>query len=86
MSKENTQLEPYCLMPGAFVTCLQMTLLTAHRILISAAIVFFLFLSLWELNNYLKTKDIWACLGALIYLLVAGGFGVYLKSLKRWYR
>jgi hypothetical protein len=73
-------------MPGAFVTYLQMTLLTAHRILISAAIVFFLFLSLWQLNNYLKTKDIWACGGVLIYLLVAGGFGVYLKSLKRWYR
>jgi len=65
---------------------LQMTLLTAHRILISAAIVFFLFLSLWELNNYLRTKDIWAGGGALVYLLVAGGFAVYLKSLKRWYR
>jgi hypothetical protein len=63
-----------------------MTLLTAHRILISAAIVFFLFLSLWELNNYLKTENIVACGGAVLYFLVAGGFGVYLKSLKRWYR
>ena len=63
-----------------------MTLLTAHRILISAAIAFFLFLSLWELNNYLTTKDIWTAGGTLVYLLVAGGFGVYLRSLKRWYR
>jgi hypothetical protein len=62
-----------------------MTLLTAHRILISTAIAFFIFLSLWELNN-LKTGDFWACARAALYFLVGGGFGVYLKFLKQWYR
>jgi hypothetical protein len=63
-----------------------MRLLTAHRILISAAIAFFLFLSLREFNQYLKTENIWAGGRALLYFLISGGFGVYLKSLKRWYR
>ena len=62
-----------------------MTLLTAHRILISTAIAFFIFLSLWELNNYLKTEEFWACARAALYFLVAGGFAVYLRFLKQWY-
>jgi hypothetical protein len=63
-----------------------MTLLTAHRILISTAVVFFVFFSLWELNRYAQTESLWAAVRAAVYLLVAAGFGVYLKSLKRWYR
>jgi hypothetical protein len=63
-----------------------MTLLTAHRILISAAIAFFIFLSFWELNNYLRTEEFWTCARAALCFLVAGGFGVYLKFLKQWYR
>ena len=61
-----------------------MTLLTAHRILISAAIVFFFGFALWELRNYLGAGDGWALIRGLIYLVVSVGFGVYLKSLKRW--
>ncbi|HWP58939.1 MAG TPA: hypothetical protein VNL14_13685 [Candidatus Acidoferrales bacterium] len=63
-----------------------MTLLTAHRILISAAIVFFVFLALWELNQFWKTGEIWASARSVLYLIVAGGFGLYLKFLRRWYR
>jgi hypothetical protein len=73
-------------MRGAFIPCLLMTLLTAHRILISTAIAFFLFFSLREFNQYLKTENIWAGGRALVYLLISGGFGVYLKLLRRWYR
>jgi hypothetical protein len=62
------------------------TLLTAHRILISTAVVFFIFFSVWEVNNFLKAGNSWNLGRAAIYLLVAAGFGVYLKSLKRWYR
>jgi hypothetical protein len=61
------------------------TLLTAHRILISTAVVFFVFFSVWEVNNFLKAGNSWNLGRAAIYLLVAVGFAVYLKSLKRWY-
>ena len=61
-----------------------MTLLTAHKILISAAIVFFFGLALWELRNYLGAGDGWILFRCLLYFFVAVGFGVYLKSLKQW--
>jgi len=61
-------------------------LLIAHRILISSAIVFFVFFALWELNNYSNANDSWALFRSLLYLLVAVGFGIYLKNLKRWYK
>ena len=61
-----------------------MSLLTAHRILISTAVVFFFGFALWELNNYLSTENLWASIRSLLYLLVSVGFGLYLRSLKRW--
>ena len=73
-------------MPVASCKVVIMTLLTAHRILISTAAVFFVFFSLWEVNNFLKAGNSWSLARAVIYLLVAAGFGIYLKSLKRWYR
>ena len=63
-----------------------MTLLTAHRILISTAVVFFFGFALWELRNYFDTGDLWAIFRGFLYLLVAVGFGFYLRSLKYWYR
>ncbi len=63
-----------------------MTLLTAHRILISTAVVFFFGFALWELRNYLSAGNLWAFGRTLLYLLVSLGFGVYLRSLKRWYK
>lgn len=63
-----------------------MTLLTAHRILISTAVVFFFGFALWEIRNYFLTAQNWAVVRSVLYLLVAVGFGAYLKNLKRWYR
>jgi hypothetical protein len=63
-----------------------MRLLTAHRILITAAAGFFGFLALWELNRYLEAGSAWAAARSLVYLGVAAGFAVYLKLLRRWYR
>ena len=61
-----------------------MSLLTAHRILISTAVVFFFGFALWELSNYISTGNLWATVRSLLYLLVSIGFGVYLRSLKYW--
>jgi hypothetical protein len=62
-----------------------MKLITAHRILITAAVVFFLFFAIWELRSYLDKGSAWAAARSILYLVVAIGFGIYLKSLKRWY-
>ena len=61
-------------------------LLTAHKILIATAAVFFLFFSFWELRNYLTGADEWAVFRSLLYLTIACGFAVYFKSLDRLYR
>lgn len=61
-----------------------MTLLTAHKILITTAVVFFFGFAAWETRNYFASDDLWALLRGLVYLLVSAGFGVYLRSLKRW--
>jgi hypothetical protein len=63
-----------------------MRLLTAHKILISTAAVFFFFFGLWELRNYFNTGEAWAVFRAVLYLLVAVGFGLYFKNLDRLYR
>ena len=61
-----------------------MTLLTAHKILISTAVVFFFGFGLWELRGYFATENPWALFRAGLYMLVAAGFGVYLRTLKKW--
>jgi hypothetical protein len=61
-----------------------MRLITAHKILISSAIVFFAFFALWELRN--QGDDPWSIGRAALYLVVAIGFAVYYKNLKRWYK
>jgi len=63
-----------------------MRLITAHRILISTAVVFFIFFSLWELRNYYSGGDDWAAFRSALYLLTGIGFGVYLMNFKRWYK
>ena len=62
-----------------------MKLLTAHKILISSAVVFFIFFAIREYRNF-GDGDGWAAWRAGLSLLVALGFGVYLKNLKRWYK
>jgi len=63
-----------------------MKLLTAHKILIASALVFFVFFAWWEFRNYSNNGDGWAAWRSALYLVVALGFGVYLKNLKRWYK
>jgi hypothetical protein len=62
-----------------------MKLITAHKILISSSVVFFIFFALWELRNY-SAGNAWAGFRGALYLLVAVGFAVYLKNLRRWYK
>jgi hypothetical protein len=63
----------------------KMKLLTAHKILISSAVVFFVFFGFWEFRNY-ANGDGWAAWRGCLYLIVALGFAVYLKNFKRWYK
>lgn len=63
-----------------------MRLLTAHKILISTAVVFFFGFAAWEFKNYLETASGWSMAGAIFYLLIACGLAVYLKSLTKWVR
>ena len=63
-----------------------MKLITAHRILIASAAIFFLFFALWELRNYSNGGDPWAAARSALYFLVSLGFGIYLKNFHRWYK
>ena len=63
-----------------------MKLITAHKILIGSATIFFVFFGFWELNRYSNSNDTWAMARGVLYLVVALGFCYYLKNLKRWYK
>jgi hypothetical protein len=63
-----------------------MKLITAHKILIASATIFFVFFGLWELNRYSNSNDTWAMARGVLYFVVALGFSYYLKNLKRWYK
>lgn len=65
---------------------MKMKLITAHKILISSATIFFAFFAFWELNRYSNSHDVWAIVRSVLYIVVALGFGIYLKNLKRWYK
>ena len=60
-----------------------MKLLTAHKILISSAVVFFIFFAFWEFRN---SADSWAIWRGCLYIAIALGFAIYLTNLKRWYK
>jgi len=62
-----------------------MRLITAHKILITTAVVFFIFFASWEFRHF-ANGDGWALYRSGLYFIVAIGFGVYLKNLKRWYK
>jgi hypothetical protein len=61
-----------------------MRLLTAHKILIATAVIFFFGFALWELRNYFASDSAWALARTGLYLAVAAGFGVYLRHFGRW--
>ncbi len=61
-----------------------MTLLTAHKILITTAVGFFFGFGLWELRGYFADENLWAIFRAGLYILIATGFAFYLRTLKKW--
>jgi hypothetical protein len=62
-----------------------MKLITAHKILITSSVVFFIFFGFWELRNYARGSG-WAGFRGGLYFLVAIAFAMYLRNLKRWYK
>ena len=62
-----------------------MRLITAHRVLIIAGIVFFLLYAMIETRAWLRTGSGAALAQAVTAPLVAAGFVLYYRSLaKRW--
>ena len=64
-----------------------MTLLTAHKILITTAVVFFFGFAVWEFARIPTDGGSWGLVRVLLYFTVSVGFGVYLvylRSLKKW--
>ncbi len=59
-----------------------MTLMTAHKILIAAAIVFFLGYAVWELRH-VPAGGTWALVRGGVSLLVSLGFVLYFRSLGK---
>ena len=57
-----------------------MSVTTAHKILISVAVLFFFGYALWELRQYSRLGEMGALLRGVAALLGAVGFGVYLRS------
>lgn len=62
-----------------------MKLITAHKILIATAAVFFIFFAFWELRQYSNTGDLWSVLRCGLYFLAGVGFGIYFKNIQRLY-
>jgi hypothetical protein len=56
---------------------------TAHKILISAAVLLFFGYALWELRQYSRLGEVSALLRSAASLLGAVGFGVYLRFFVR---
>ncbi|MBI3080366.1 MAG: hypothetical protein HYY89_03160 [candidate division NC10 bacterium] len=59
-----------------------MTLMTAHKILIAAAILFFLGYAIWELRNA-QAAGLWALARGGVSMVVAVGFLIYFRTLGR---
>ena len=56
--------------------------MTAHKILIAAAILFFLGYAIWELRNA-QAGGLWAFVRSGVSVVVSVGFGIYFRSLGR---
>ena len=63
-----------------------MRLITAHRILIGAAIVFFAFFAVVQLRVYLRAPGAAPLVEAIVSALVAVGLIVYYRTLRGWGR
>jgi hypothetical protein len=62
-----------------------MSLVTAHRILIGAAIALFALYALVEMRAYGASGETAALLRGLVSLAVAGGFGAYFPTIRKRY-
>ena len=60
-----------------------MSITTAHKVLISAAVLFFFGYALWELRQYARLGEVGALLRSAGALVGAVGFAVYLRSFVR---
>lgn len=61
-----------------------MKLLTAHRILIGAAIAFFVFFAAVELKQYARAPGAAPLIEAVVSIAVAVGLVLYYRTLSRW--
>jgi hypothetical protein len=61
-----------------------MKLITAHRILIGAAIAFFVFFAAFELKQYTRAPGAAPLVEAVISIVVAIGLVLYYRTLSRW--
>jgi len=59
-------------------------LITAHRILIGAAIVFFVFFAAIQLRLYVRTAGAAPLIEAVVSVAVAIGLVLYYRTLSRW--
>jgi len=60
-----------------------MTLLTAHRILIGAAVAFFIYYGLWEFAGWRATGTGGGIARGAVSLVAAGGLGWYFLTLRQ---
>ncbi len=61
-----------------------MRLITAHRILILAAIAFFVFFAIFGARRYLEDGGLWFVAQSAVSALIAIGLVVYYRTLKGW--
>ena len=61
-----------------------MKLITAHRILIGAAIAFFVFFAAVQLRLYVRTAAAAPLIEAVVSVVVAVGLVLYYRTLSRW--
>ena len=61
-----------------------MKLITAHRILIGAAIAFFVFFAVFQLRLYVRTAGVAPLVEAVVSVVVAIGLVLYSRTLSRW--
>ncbi|MCK5449104.1 MAG: hypothetical protein KAJ43_13215 [Gemmatimonadetes bacterium] len=61
-----------------------MSIVAFHRVLITAAIAFCAFFSAWEFGQYRRDGDGSGVVLALVFAVLAVGFGIYLALLDRF--
>ena len=61
-----------------------MKLITAHRILIGAAIAFFVFFAAIQLRQYMRVPGTAPLVEAVVSVVIAVGLVLYYRTLARW--